>query len=424
MTGKSSDEFWNTSSSISFNFDDDFEIDTPSSALNELLPSNNVGSLVSSQLENSSLNTLPIHSLLTKRNLDAVLDDVRTMSQSSVPSVQETIIKMFLGMPFSLSIYRSLSQKLELLDEAVASEDGNVILMVLLFLRKSSKVSELYSHLSKRKTALRHYLNYLMRELLLQELSDFCLECGSFNNLIYLYYLGLDPNFSKEKLHINLLRFLLEYQQKLSSSKTSMFIDYKNFIKWQLDNGTVKNTVTEQLASLCRTQWENGSDSSSFDKQINEFKGFVKMSNFQYEWILINALSAFKMWKKLTNLFIKPNWLTKRNSIKSVINAELFISTIHRHMAPIYVLEEFLYCIVDNEISLLLAKKFSCHKFVVNRYASQRDRCSIQSYIIEIPRDSDEYAFAESILASVSCVCAFVVSLTTLVAGQAMEELT
>ncbi|KAK4872111.1 hypothetical protein RN001_016235 [Aquatica leii] len=408
MAGKSGDEFWNTSSSTSFNFDDDFEIDNPSSAFNELFPSNNVGSLVSSHLESSSslnLNTLPIHSLLTKRNLDAVLDDVRTTLQTTAPTVQETIIKMFLGMPYSLSVYRSLSQKLDLLDEAVSSEDGNIILTVLLFLKKTLAVSELYTHLSKRKIALRHYSNYLMREFLLQELSDFCLECGNFTDLIYLYYLGLNPDASKDKVHIKLLRFLLEYQQKLNSDKNAMFIDYKNFIKWQLDNNAVRNTVTEQLASLCRVHWENCSDSSNFDKQITEFKVFVKMSDFQYEWIVINALSALKLWKKLTTLFIKPNWLTKRNSIKSVINAELFLLTLQRHNAPTQILEEFLTCIVDNEISLPLAKKLSCHKFVVNIYASQRDRSAIQSYKIEIPKDSEDYAFAERILASVSFRC-------------------
>lgn len=60
-----------------------------------------------------------------------VLDDVRIPIHSSVPLVQETIIKMFLGMPYTLYCYRSLDQKLELLDEAVATEDGNIILAVI-----------------------------------------------------------------------------------------------------------------------------------------------------------------------------------------------------------------------------------------------------------------------------------------------------
>ncbi|KAF5294742.1 hypothetical protein FQA39_LY00226 [Lamprigera yunnana] len=399
MAGKSVDEFWNTSSSTSFNFDDDFEPDNSSYSYNELISPGNTSTLLPSSLESSNnLNVLPIHSLVTKRNLDA--KDVRIIYQTSAPSVQETIIKMFLGMPYSLTIYRSLNQKLELLDEAVNSEDGNIILTVLLFLKNSLEVSELYRHLSNRKVALRHYANYLIREMFLQQLSVLCLECGNYSDLIFLYYTGLDEHLTKDKLQIRLLRFLLEYQQKLSNDKNTMFIDYKNFVKWQMDNNAVSITVTEQLAALCKSHWENGADSGIIDKRISEFKLFVKMSEFQYEWIIMNALSTFKMWKTLTNLFIKPNWLTKRNSIRSVINAELIITTLYRHKAPVHVLENFITCIVDNDISLLLAKKLKCHKLVINLYAQQKDRCAIQCYKVEIPRDSEEYNYAETILMS------------------------
>ncbi|KAK5639576.1 hypothetical protein RI129_012068 [Pyrocoelia pectoralis] len=399
MAWKSSEEFWNTTSSTSFNFDDDFEPSSSSNYIGDLKANYNSSSIVNYNFEGTGAQTLlPIESLLTKRNLDAVLDDVRITYQTPTPSAQETIIKMFLGMPYSLSVYRSLSQKLELLDEAIASDDGNIILAVLLFLKKTLELPELYNHLSKRKVAFRHYCNYLMEALLVQELSNLLL-CG-LNVMVYVYYTGLEKEMSKDKVHLKLLRYFLDYTAMMSNEKRTMFTDYKNFTAWQIENKVSSDTITEELAALCKSQWENSSDGNSCGKQITEFRALHNLNDFQYEWVIINALCAFKMWKRLKYLFIKPNWLTKRNIIKSVINPQLFITVLHKHNAPISVLEEFLSCIVDTDVSLFLAKKLLCHAFVINFYASQRDRMAIHMYKSEIPRESEYYNYAERILVS------------------------
>lgn len=65
------------------------------------------------------------------------MDDVSLHSATSVPLIQETILKMFLGMPHNLYVYRSLDLKLELLDEAVGTQDGNVILSVRCLKKKT-----------------------------------------------------------------------------------------------------------------------------------------------------------------------------------------------------------------------------------------------------------------------------------------------
>lgn len=45
-------------------------------------------------------------------------------------STEETIQKLFLGLPCLLDNYRSLEQKLDLLQRAVETADGNIILKV------------------------------------------------------------------------------------------------------------------------------------------------------------------------------------------------------------------------------------------------------------------------------------------------------
>uniref|UniRef100_A0A1Y1MLL0 Vps16 C-terminal domain-containing protein n=2 Tax=Photinus pyralis TaxID=7054 RepID=A0A1Y1MLL0_PHOPY len=307
MAWKSSDEFWNTTSRTSFNFDDDFEIISSRSYISDSKSSDNLGSIVNYDFESASAQSLlPIESLLSRRNLEAVLNDVRITYQTPTPSVQETVIKMFLGMPYSLSVYRSLSQKLDLLDEAIASEDGNIILAVLLFLKKTLEATELYNHITKRKVAYRHYSNYLMEELLEQELANLVICSGNTCDLVYVYGTGLEKDMSKDKVQIKLLKFFLDYSKMMSSEQRAMFTEYKNFIGWQIENKLSCHTLTEELAFLCKSQWETKSDGSNCAKQIIDFRAQRHLNDFQYEWIVINALCTFEMWERLKHLFIKP----------------------------------------------------------------------------------------------------------------------
>ncbi|KAI4877843.1 hypothetical protein NFI96_026912, partial [Prochilodus magdalenae] len=76
-------------------------------------------------------------------------------------SPEETIRRMRKGKAFSLERFRSLQEKLLLLDEAVSENDGNVITAVLIYLKKSLSKEILFRELMLREIALRHYVHYL-----------------------------------------------------------------------------------------------------------------------------------------------------------------------------------------------------------------------------------------------------------------------
>lgn len=57
--------------------------------------------------------------------------DIR-LSKDVVPPIEETIKNMFCNRRYVLSGYRSLEQKLQLLDAAVETCDGNIITTVRL----------------------------------------------------------------------------------------------------------------------------------------------------------------------------------------------------------------------------------------------------------------------------------------------------
>lgn len=134
-------------------------------------------------LEKSTV--LPIVNIISKNSLDLLLDDVKSTNEYVSTPIEETIKKMINGHKFVLENYRTLEEKLALLDSAIETCDGNVILNIILFLKQTLKTNIFYMNLSKRKMALRHYISYLMLNNEFQGLIDLYM-CVVVLKLIYI----------------------------------------------------------------------------------------------------------------------------------------------------------------------------------------------------------------------------------------------
>ena len=111
------------------------------------------------------------------------------------PKVSKTIRLIMLGQPYSLHLYRSYDLKVQLLDEAIKSGDGNAILAVcfmlffalcfffsnfkfyftlqiVLFLSKTLKKTLFYQIMQTRPIAVTHYVQYLSTRHIIPELID------------------------------------------------------------------------------------------------------------------------------------------------------------------------------------------------------------------------------------------------------------
>ncbi|XP_050754068.1 spermatogenesis-defective protein 39 homolog isoform X10 [Gymnogyps californianus] len=80
---------------------------------------------------------------------------------SSDWSPKDTVKRMQRGKVCSLERFRSLQDKLVLLDEAVAGHDGNVITAVLIFLKRTLRREILFRELEVRQVALCHLIHFL-----------------------------------------------------------------------------------------------------------------------------------------------------------------------------------------------------------------------------------------------------------------------
>lgn len=86
------------------------------------------------------------------------------------PSV--TVRRILLGQTYSLENYKSLSNKTALLDAAIASGSGNVILIVTLFIIKTLKSGLSQKIFMERLDAINVYVHYLSTRLQVNEVTD------------------------------------------------------------------------------------------------------------------------------------------------------------------------------------------------------------------------------------------------------------
>ncbi|XP_030748845.1 spermatogenesis-defective protein 39 homolog [Sitophilus oryzae] len=371
---KSEDDFWNTSSHSGFNFDEDE--DTEEQA--------NDNVLFHSLEENVDL---PIHLLISKHGLDILLENVRSTLPTIVPPIEETIKKMVHGHKYNLHCYVKFQDKMNLLDQALQTYDANVILKVITYIKTTLKKNIFFHQISKRKVAVKHYAYHLITKNLLEELADFYMATGNSNLLTQIFYLTahgmvVNKTYLHKKLQCN-LEHLLEINPK-SKSEIS---DNLQLINYQLEKNFKSTSVINQLVELCKAQ----PSTAKGMEDILEFKKYFRIDDFTFDWTITNVFCTMKLWSNLKDYFIKSNWLTKKNSLKTSISAEAFLELLHKHDAPKEVLEQVLGCFSDSERALYFANLYKCHTFIIQYYVQQKDRQALIHYREKIVPYTPEY---------------------------------
>ncbi|CAH1103556.1 unnamed protein product [Psylliodes chrysocephalus] len=384
MTAKSSEDFWNTSSSSAFNFDDDEDDGSQPEYVFTSIPEEN--------------SILSIHSIISKTSLNLILDDLKSTNEYVAPPVEEVILKMLTGQKYSLEVYKKFTDKLVLLDSALESMDGDIILNVILFLKSTLRPNIFFHQLAKRKLAVKHYAIHLIVNNHYSEVADLYMRTGLNSNMKQLYYLiGRDIR-NKESLLKRLETFTAEHLQKVNNNDDKLeILENSQLLKWQVEKNENCDSIIEQLAVLCKNEFEKNKNSIEI---LLDFKKRLKIDDFAFEWTVLNVLASMELWPQLTELFVKPNWLTKKNSLKTVMPAEIFVYGLSRHESPKEILELYLPYISDSERGLYLAQKMNCHKFVIQHYIKERDRLALIQYKSKVSPQDEEYFLIKNALLS------------------------
>uniref|UniRef100_A0A8B9HQ52 Spermatogenesis-defective protein 39 homolog n=1 Tax=Astyanax mexicanus TaxID=7994 RepID=A0A8B9HQ52_ASTMX len=296
---------------------------------------------------------------------------------------EETVRRMRKGRAYSLERFRSLQDKLLLLDEAVSLHDGNVITAVLIYLKRSLSKEILFRELMVREVALRHYVHYLkeMGEQKLLIKSSFHLEKGL--TIDFVLFISL-PFSQDDAMHVQDHYTLLERQIIIEANDKRG--EAEIFRKYPRKASILNMPLITTLYYSCFYHY--GEPEGTFSSPANIRKTF-RISEKQYILTALGARAKLKSWFDVDSLFNTKNWLgyTKK---RSPIGFHRVVDILQKNNAPAQVLQEYVNLIDDPELRLSLAQKYKCHDIVIDTYKDLKDRQQLIVYQGKVERGSHE----------------------------------
>ncbi|XP_074680926.1 spermatogenesis-defective protein 39 homolog isoform X2 [Strix aluco] len=314
----------------------------------------------------------------------------------------------------SLERFRSLQDKLVLLDEAVAGHDGNVITAVLIFLKRTLRREILFRELEVRQVALCHLIHFLKEageQKLLLDLLRFLDRTEEVALSQYREHLNIQdvekrreflkgciglPFSAEDTSHIQDHYTLLERQIIIEANDRHLETAGQSevFRKYPRKASILNMPLVTTLFYSCFYHYTEAE--GTFSSPTNLKKTF-KIPDKQYVLTALAARAKLRAWDDVDALFTTKNWLgyTKK---KAPIGFHRVVEILQRNNAPVQVLQEYVRLVEDVEMRLNLATKYKCHDVVIETYKDLKDRIQLTAYKCKVERGSAEEEKINSIL--------------------------
>lgn len=409
------DDYWNTSHNRSFSFDDDVE---------EKLDDN-----ISEISSVSSSTTINLHMIISDDDLQILLEDQmisepifpkvsldeevkilrRKLQEFQFCSIGITINKLLMGKPTSLGIYKSLTEKQELLDGALSSGNGDAILQVVMFLKGTLKSSLFNQMLKSRSVAANHYIEYLQTTMKIGEASEMLLMIGRFQEAAIMQFKVA----AVSKNVIQKLEKLKKIQELFNQPGCNPFLaqqvsNYCNLLELQINerlyfqpNDVLEKSAIETLY-LCCDKFQKWSDpTANTITNPHKIVENYSITPAQFEWIALNSRGKSQAWRDIEALFEKKSIL-KKKSFEIHIPLELAIIRLHYLRAPQAVLNSFLHHVDDPERRLALSKKVGAIHSIVESLVVLKDKSALEEFKETLASGTAEYFYAEKAITSLT----------------------
>ncbi|XP_074812106.1 spermatogenesis-defective protein 39 homolog isoform X2 [Natator depressus] len=316
----------------------------------------------------------------------------------------------------SLERFRSLREKLVLLDEAVAVHDGNVITAILIFLKRTLKREILFQELEVRQVALRHLIHFLKEtgeQTLLLDLLRFLDRTEEVALSRYREHLSIQdaekrreflkgcirlPFSSEDAVHVQDHYTLLERQIIIEANDRHLEASGQSeiFRKYPRKASILNMPLVTTLFYSCFYHYTEAE--GTFSSPTNLKKTF-KIPDKQYVLTALAARAKLRAWHDVDALLTTKNWLgyTKK---RAPIGFHRVVEILQRNSAPVQVLQEYVRLVEDVETRLNLAMKYKCHDVVIDTYRDLKDRHQLMAYRCKVERGSAEEDKIDSILSN------------------------
>lgn len=368
---------------------------------------------ISDVISNTPQVSITEHNKL-KAEIRRLKKDLQTSKDKTpVPSVQETVKKIIRGQPYTLEVYKSLEDKLSLLDCSVSMHDGNAITTAVLFLKKTVKQRILHEVLRTRPTALNHLAKYLKEHFDYTELTELYRSVGEYEKAAMLQ---LNQAIKSKDPGVRLTKLKYIYRNSFDgfpelAEQTKYLKEYIDLLNRQLDieDKDARDELEKKNQALvahprqaplplcsmiitlyycCRYHFGEPENVPSSPLAI---RSTFKLTDKQYEWTVLSARAKLKQWKGLEQMF-QSKGLFGSVKMKSAVGFDHVVESLHQHGAPEEVLRTYLNYIDDRTERLSLATKTKCHNVAIETLAAMKDRQKLEQYRGQLKGTAPEQA--------------------------------
>ncbi|AWP20499.1 putative spermatogenesis-defective protein 39 -like isoform 2 [Scophthalmus maximus] len=311
-------------------------------------------------------------------------------------SPEETVHRMKQGKSVSLEKFRSLQDKLLLLDFSVAAHDGNVITAVLIYLKRTLSKEVLFRELESRQTALRHFIHYLTETRDQKLLLELLRALGRTEDMVLLQYkehLSIaDENKRRDFLksclslpfpaddsaHVQDHYTLLERQIIIEATdgQAERGGKVEMFHKFPRRASIVNMPLITTLYYCCFYHYEE--PEGSFSSPLN-IRHTFRISEKQFFVTALAARAKLKAWSDVDALFTCRNWLGFTRK-RSPVTFSRVVDILQKNSAPTQVLQDYVALVDDVTLRISLAQKLKCHDIIINTYRDLKDRQLLLGY--------------------------------------------
>lgn len=346
----------------------------------------------------------------------------------------DTVNRIILAQPYSLESYRSLEDKLALLDTALGTMDGSAVLATVLHLKNSVKKSIFTTEMQTRPQACNLYMNYLRKRHKYSEAIDFLSLLGKPEDAAILSYelaltgktpeakiknmeKALDSHFTHTSLSMEAKQVkdhikLIERQMAIDEADSKDFTN-PMLMKYPRAASVTEKSLLTTLFYCCMYHWEAGEGHLGSPLALR--KAF-DINDRALLWTVLRGRARVNHWPLPSEL---DSWLGSKGllgalgsltsafggsgkilttGIKATLPMDRVVHTLHGSGAPSNVLAVYIGLIDSVDMRLKLAVNYKCHQAVIDVHISQKDRTALEHYMKEIPAGSPEYLKAESAL--------------------------
>ncbi|XP_076060613.1 vacuolar protein sorting 16B [Oratosquilla oratoria] len=343
---------------------------------------------------------------------------------------EDIIHRIMRGQPYSLESYRSLSDKLALIDCALSTMDGSAIFATVIHLKKTVNKSIFHQEMTQRPMASQLYVTYLKNRNQISEAIEFLGVLGKTEDAAILKYKAAVSSKGTENKIKNIKNALqTHFSDSSLSFAASLVKDHITLLERQLpieeaDNKDNGNPLLESfprpsslpgkpilttLYYCCMYHW---GISESHLACPTALKKAHNLTDKQFLWTVIRARARVKLWplpSELDDLMGSKGILGTLGAlsgmssgtgraVKAALSVDRVVDILAESGAPSQILSLYIGLIDSVETKMKLAVNYKCHQAIIDIHIAQRDREALEKFMKELDAGTPDYIKAENAL--------------------------